>query len=90
MVDMQKAVIAFSSVCYSTTLEKVVIELAKHHGGKPGTWLDVIEKDAIDNIRHSQSTGLTAEEEHTVLDGSIKMLQHTFGKIRAQLNETSK
>ncbi|KZB99327.1 hypothetical protein AU375_04403 [Methylobacterium radiotolerans] len=89
MVDMQKAVIAFSSVCYSSTLEKVVIELAKYNGGKPGPWLDALEKDAIDNVRHSQSTGLTVEEEHTVLDGSIKMLQHTFSRIREQLDGAS-
>ena len=78
MVDMQKAVIAFSNICFSDTIEKMAAELAKHNGGKPGPWLDAIEKDAIDNARHSHSDGLTVDEEHKVLDGAIKMLQFTL------------
>ncbi|SDO60432.1 hypothetical protein SAMN05216360_12947 [Methylobacterium phyllostachyos] len=87
MVDMQKAIIAFSNICLGDTLEKMAIELAKHNGGRPGAWLDAIEKAAIDNARHSHSEGLTVEEEHKVLDGAIKMLQFNFHNIREELNK---
>ena len=87
MADIQKAVIAFSALCLADTLEKTIVELASHHGGKPGPWLDQIEKAALDNARHSHAEGVSIEDEHKILDGAIKILQFNFERIREKLIE---